>query len=352
MKIRSVDIFRFHLTPEKNIPSGHRNLDTRTGLLLKLKTSEGNVGWGETSPLPGTLKETLFEAELQWLYLAQQLTKQEILVSNSYHHAMQNLLKDNARLCPSVRTGMDMALWDLLHPFSDISIPVNALLNQAPNSQDILRLLDMGVKSLKFKVGRQSIKEEQNKIRLIQELIRDRATLRLDANKAWCPNEALAFLSALDPEGIEYIEEPLKSLTEYPVLLKNLEIPIALDESLQDLNPLSPLLARGIKILILKPTLLGGFSIVHQWIEYANRTDKKWILSHCFESPVGLSHLISWAHHWGGQTRSMGLDASTWTHCPWLKHPLKTDYGRVSSFGVLDKIIREKRLEWIQHVPS
>ena len=352
MKIHSVDIFRFNLEPAKSIPSGHQTIDTRSGLLLKLKTSEGAIGWGETSPLPGTSQETIFEAELQWLYLAQQLTKQEISASRSYHHAVTSLLKDENQLFPSVRTGMDMALWDLWHASPSISIPVNALLNPSPRSQDILCLLDMGYKSLKFKVGRQSVKEEQNKIRLIQDLIRGRATLRLDANRAWSIDAALNFLSELDPEGIEYIEEPLQSLEEYPLLLKTLTIPIALDESLQELSPLSPLLTRGINALILKPTLLGGIHTVHQWIEYAERTGKKWILSHCFESPVGLSHLISWAHHWRGHTRSMGLDVAMWAQCPWLKHAIKSQYGRVSSYGILDKAIKEKHLEWIQHVSS
>ncbi len=352
MKIHSVDIFRFQLVPEKDIPSGHQIIDTRSGLLLKFKTSEGAIGWGETSPLPGTSQETIFEAELQWLYLAQQLTRQEISASHPYHHDMQNLLKNEIPLSPSVRTGMDMALWGLLHPSSGISIPVNALLNPSPRAQDILCLLDMGYKSLKFKVGRQSVKQEQNKIRLIQDLIRGRATLRLDANRAWSLDAALNFLSELDPEGIEYIEEPLQSLEEYPLLFQTLTFPVALDESLRELTPFSPLLTRGIEALILKPTLLGGIHAVHQWIEYAARTDKKWILSHCFESPVGLSHLISWAHHWRGHTRSMGLDVAMWSRCPWLKYVIKSRYGRVRSYGILDKAIKEKHLEWIQHVSS
>jgi O-succinylbenzoate synthase len=352
VKIHSVDIFRFQLVPDKRIPSGHQNVDSRTGLLLKLKTSEGAIGWGETSPLPGTSQETIFEAELQWHYLAQQLTKQDISASHPYHQYMQNLLKTEIPLSPSVRTGMDMALWDLLHPSSGMSIPVNALLHPSPRAQDILRLLDMGYKSLKFKIGRQSVKEEQSTIRLIQDVARGRATLRLDANRAWSIDAALNFLSELDPKGIEYIEEPLQSLKDYPLLLKKLTLPIALDESLQRLSPLSPLLTRGIEALILKPTLLGGVHTVHQWIKVAERTNKKWILSHCFESPVAVSHFISWAHHWKGHNRSMGLDASTLSQCPWLKHTIKSRYGRVSSYRILDKAIKEKHLEWIQHVSS
>ena len=42
----------------------------------------------------------------------------------------------------------------------------------------------------------------------IQTLLRGRATLRLDANRAFSLEQGLRFATGLDPEGIELFEQP------------------------------------------------------------------------------------------------------------------------------------------------
>ena len=55
--------------------------------------------------------------------------------------------------------------------------------------------------------------------------------IRIDANGAWSPEEAVAHLNALEPVGIELCEEPVSGLEQIAELESQTEIPLAVDES-------------------------------------------------------------------------------------------------------------------------
>jgi len=86
--------------------------------------------------------------------------------------------------------------------------------------------------------------------------------LRLDANGAWTPRQALAMLDALQPYNIALVEQPTPpdDLDGLRLVRQHAPgIPIAADESASDAAAIERLItAAAADAIILKPMLLGG----------------------------------------------------------------------------------------------
>jgi L-alanine-DL-glutamate epimerase-like enolase superfamily enzyme len=114
------------------------------------------------------------------------------------------------------------------------------------------------------------------------------ARLRIDVNRAWPRDEVLARMMELAHLPIDFVEEPCANAHE--LLGWPLPCRIALDESLIDLPPDSLSRALGspqLAALVLKPTLLGGFSRCLALAAEAHRHGVAPIVSHTLEGPIG-----------------------------------------------------------------
>lgn len=214
----------------------------REGLLLHCVHSRGE-GWGEIAPLPGRSRETLHEAQEQLLHILS--TKQL-----------------PPKLLPSVSFGLSSAL----HVWSQTpTVPVAALL--AGTAEEIGAKADeahaQGFRSVKVKVNDMSIKE------LLPSLA-GRFALRIDANRAFSFQEALALC---DQCPIEYIEEPTYEIDR----LEHFPFPYALDETL-----LEKAVPQNCHAIVYKPTVLG-------WP--MPNIPNRWILSSACETGVGIVHV-------------------------------------------------------------
>ena len=130
--------------------------------------------------------------------------------------------------------------------------------------------------------------------------------LRLDANGAFAPDEALAKLEQLAPLEIAFLEQPIAA-GNWPALTEICRlspIPIALDEELiacsdqatrrRLLDEVRP------QHLILKPTLLGGLVACEAWAADAIERGIQWWANSLLESNVGLNALCQWTAKLGG----------------------------------------------------
>ena len=78
------------------------NGGTREGVLIRLESENGRVGWGEVAPLPGFSQETLEEA-------------------------ITDLIEGDDSSFPSVQWGTAAAMLDLVNPLEIDAIPVRVL---------------------------------------------------------------------------------------------------------------------------------------------------------------------------------------------------------------------------------
>lgn len=207
----------------------------REGLIL-----QSERGWGEIAPLPGFSGESFEEA------------KREIL----------SVLRDGiAPALPSVRWGLACAKEPF--PLTPIKIPLCAL---GPRED---------FPTVKIKLGHLPIHEA---ISLVKRLL-PHHRLRLDCNRAWTLEQALEFARSFSPDDFEYLEEPVKFLTDLIRFSELTHFPIALDESIgTDWNEIPSL-----KAIVVKPTIVGSIPSVPPHL--------KLILSSSYETGIGLLHI-------------------------------------------------------------
>jgi len=190
-------------------------------------------------------------------------------------------------------------------PFSrgESNISINGLvwMNDIESmEEEANQKVNQGFNIIKFKVGALDFDAE---CRLL-ERFRNRynpfqVEIRLDANGAFLPEDALSQLKDLSRFTIHSIEQPIKPkqfdwLTK---ICKESKIPIALDEELIGYNVREhkTLLSHvAPHYLILKPTLLGGFDHCDNWIKAASKFDIGWWSTSALEGSLGLYDIARW----------------------------------------------------------
>jgi L-alanine-DL-glutamate epimerase-like enolase superfamily enzyme len=85
-----------------------------------------------------------------------------------------------------------------------------------------------GFTSFKLKVG---VPEDADQVAAVRRALGPEAKLRVDANGAWGPAEAVGKLRAMEGEGVFLAEQPCASLEEIAKVRQRVEVWIAADES-------------------------------------------------------------------------------------------------------------------------
>lgn len=136
---------------------------------------------------------------------------------------------------------------------------------------------------VKVKIGRKKQVEEQV---MINKLIQQGKTLRLDGNQFFTKDKLIKFLEGISHlNSIEYIEEPFANTFEIKNWEKTLP-PLALDESFYKFQKIDS----SFSYYILKPTLFG-YNKTIELIHKINKLGHTSIISSTFEDELGISIL-------------------------------------------------------------
>jgi o-succinylbenzoate synthase len=318
MKLARYDLYHYSLTFSRPLVFGGTTLHRREGLLLRLSGDDGSEGWGESAPLPGFSRENLDEVAEQLRRLAGSMTGCE--VTDDWVEPYGEFVRGLGRAAPSVRFGFELAVWNLWAAYSGGTlprlvapspravVPVNGLLSGAPGEvlEEARRMREAGYRSVKLKVGARSVAEDVGLVRALGEELGDGVSLRLDANRAWRYEEAAEFVRGTP--RFEYVEEPLADPARLPVLVRELGVPIALDESLVAMNPEALDQHRYARAFVLKPTLLGGISQTLRVAERARSLGVTPVVSSAYESGIGTAALVALSAGIGDRPVATGLD--------------------------------------------
>lgn len=218
---------------------------------------------------------------------------------------------------PSIRFGLETALRDLETEGKRVlfssdftrgadTIKINGLIWMG-NRQEMLKRIeekiDTGFKCLKLKIGAIDFEEELSLLKLIRSRFSaDILELRLDANGAFKPAEALRKLERLSKHHIHSVEQPIKAKQweNMARLCEVTPIPIALDEELIGIEHVTALdeIIRLIKphYIILKPSLIGGLNVAEQFIASAEKLNTGWWVTSALESNIGLNAIAQWTY--------------------------------------------------------
>ena len=183
-------------------------------------------------------------------------------------------------------------------------IPINGLIWMGDKTfmkQQIKDKLETGFSCIKMKIGAIDFSAEIELLKSIRkEFPASEIELRVDANGAFTPQEAMEKLKRLSDFDLHSIEQPIKQgqWNEMAKLCEKTPLAIALDEELigvfseekkkELLSVINP------QYIILKPTLVGGFGGSEQWIKLAEQQHIKWWITSALESNIGLNAIAQW----------------------------------------------------------
>lgn len=295
-----------------NFPAGTSRgvLQKKDSWFISLADETGKTGIGEC----GLLKGLSYDDRTGYEHEVQQVCSE---INNSQNIDLLKLLK-----LPSIRFGVEMALKDLnskkeriLFP-SDFTkgkdtIKINGLVWMGEfefMKSQIISKIKAGFSCIKLKIGAIDFKKELQLINSIRKAFSvNDIEIRVDANGAFKPGEALEKLNRLAEYNLHSIEQPIKQgqWEEMAKLCELTPLPIALDEELigvidrkkevELLDKIKP------QYIILKPSLVGGFAASEEWIDMAKERNIGWWITSALESNIGLNAIAQWTYTLGNK---------------------------------------------------
>jgi len=287
-------------------PSGTSRgvLKTKETWFIILK-NETSTGVGECGVLRGLSIDDRPDYQTQLKYTCANIDK-----------GLAFLLSINIEF-PSIQIGLEMAFKSLeaVHPFEvfpseftkgNASIPINGLIwmgSKAFMNEQIKAKIEAGFSCIKMKIGAIDFEIELDLLQSIRKQFSPKdIELRVDANGAFTPENALVKLNRLSELQLHSIEQPIKQhqRDQMAKLCEQSPLPIALDEELigvfskdkkqellQHINP---------QYIILKPSFIGGFKGTDEWIELAENKNIDWWITSALESNVGLNAIAQYTY--------------------------------------------------------
>lgn len=198
----------------------------------------------------------------------------------------------------------DFRFWDTSFSRGEEGLKINGLIWMG-NYEEMIRRLEnklvRGFRCIKIKIGGIDFEKEISLLKFIRSYLpAENLELRLDANGAFTPEEAMKKLDRLAELDIHSIEQPIKAgqPKQMREIIKQSPIAIALDEELIGCNQLQDktnlLEAIRPQYLVLKPSLHGGFRGCEEWINEAKKLDIEYWATSALESNIGLNAIAQW----------------------------------------------------------
>ncbi len=272
-------------------------------ILLSDTVSPNIVGVGECSILPKLSIDDRNDYEDK--------LKEVCLNINNYRSTYHIELKE----WPSIRFAVEMALLDLDNGgqkmiyntkffYGKKNIAINGLIWMGDidyMKSQLTQKLNEGFDCIKIKIGALDFDKE---IALIKEIRNSYSSniieIRVDANGAFKPEDALYKMQQLYKLDIHSIEQPIKvkQWKEMSRICKESPLPVALDEELIGIheNKIKKEMLEQIQpsYIILKPSLIGGFKASEEWISVAEDLNIGWWATSALEGNIGLNAIAQW----------------------------------------------------------
>jgi len=273
MRIKAVQVQRVRIPLSKPYHISRGSTDSFRNIIIRIKGDDGFEGIGECVFPSYTVNSSIDFAEKK---LLDEFIPAIIGMDSMDIESIINKLNPGERTNLGPIAGIDLALWDLngkalglpvyklLGGTFSLDIPVSYTLSIASPGRMAERaqeMMEYGYRTLVVKVGVGPIEEDIDRVRIIREAVGPKIKLRLDANGAYTVDNAIYMLQAVECHDLEYIEQPIPpgDIEGLRKLAASTDIPISVDESLQNLTDAINLVKSGaVRIFNIKPPRCGG----------------------------------------------------------------------------------------------
>jgi len=286
----------YRLTLRQPLRTAVGPITDRQGLVVQVRTPQGR-GWGEAAPLPGFSPDTLADT-------AHTLTQAAIAWVGQPLPPLAALPERLAPYHGAARHGLELALLNAIAAVEGVSlaqllaaesgpptaVPCNGTIGLLPPPQAAQRaiaLVQAGFRCLKVKGEAQGNRE---RLAAIRQAVGPHIPLRLDLNGAWTLAEALNQLPHLAPFRLEYLEQPVRGLTNLQTLRRHAQpygLAIAADEDAHSLAAIEALLAAAaVDVVVLKPMILGGLLPTREAIHRIQQHGGRYVVTTTLEGAI------------------------------------------------------------------
>jgi len=246
LKIRDINtyILSQQLNRGESFAYSQNWYNTRTIMILEMKTEEGVVGWGECFG-PAVVNKAIIDNLYKPLLIGRDPFDSEVIWDELY-----NKLRDHGQKGAVIEaiSAIDIALWDIKGKV--LNLPVYKLSGGAYRKrimpyatglyrrkcdditrelvEEASRYVQQGFKAIKLKVGF-GIHDDLMTLREIRREIGDKVLLMVDANHAYNANTALKLARRMEEYDIFWFEEPVppEDIEGYIEVKNGTSIPIA-----------------------------------------------------------------------------------------------------------------------------
>jgi len=273
MKITEIRLGRISVPLRTPFKTALRSVSSVEDVIVEIHTDVGAVGYGEAPPT-GAITGHTTGAILGAIrdHIAKTILGRDVEEFEPLLQAVQGCVVGNS----SAKAAVDMALWDLYGQLykipvykllggarktivTDITISVNAPETMA---RDALSAVARGYDCLKMKVGVDP-RLDVARLRAVREAVGKDTVIRIDANQAWQPKEAVRLLNRMQEEGldIELVEQPVKAhdLEGLKYVTERSYVPVLADEAVfSPEDAMTILKTRAADLLNIKLMKCGG----------------------------------------------------------------------------------------------
>ncbi len=176
------------------------------------------------------------------------------------------------------------------------NVVVNGIIGMVEPDEAVERARELkakGFRTIKIKTGRADFEEDFQIVKNIRNEAGHNLKLRLDTNGKWGMQNAINNLRRLEQFDIEYVEQPVALISNFPEISSETSIPLAADESVRSYDDAVNIISNNLaSVLVLKPMMLGGLTATMKIIEEAEKKDLKVVITSSFETSIGRSAAV------------------------------------------------------------
>jgi o-succinylbenzoate synthase len=229
-----------------------RGITVREGMLI-----QGPAGWGEFCPFPDY---------------------------------------DDQQAAGWLATAIEAATQGWPEPVRDcVSINCTIPAVSPQHAHEIVSTSGCGTAKVKVADHPDSLGEDLARVEAVRDALGPQGAVRVDANGLWDIDTAVAVIPRLDQAagGLQYVEQPCRTLEELATVRRKVTVPIAADESIRRAeDPLRVAVAAAADVAVIKCTPLGG---VRRSLHIAQAAGLPCVVSSALETSVGLAAQLALA---------------------------------------------------------
>ncbi|MFB9614900.1 o-succinylbenzoate synthase [Kutzneria kofuensis] len=176
-------------------------------------------------------------------------------------------------------------------------IPINCTVPvvEPARAHEIVAKSGCGTAKVKVADHPESLAEDIARLEAVRDALGPQGAIRVDANAVWDVDTAVRHIRRLDRAagGLEYVEQPCRTIEELVAVRRRVDVRIAADESIRRAeDPLSVDVTQAADVAVIKCTPLGG---VRRAMRVAEAAGLPVVVSSALETSVGLAAQLALA---------------------------------------------------------